>query len=104
MGSIRYPVHPFCLMAPLRMPLPAANGDSVTKQDFGTAGGQPITRLTITNSRGMSIMNFDATVVKLIVPDRVGKMDVIGLGFGNLSGYLDPKKNPPFGASFGVVK
>ena len=81
----------------------ASEKDKVTKQDFGTADGQPITLYTLTNAHGMSIsaMNYGATVVKLLVPDKSGKSDDIVLGFDDLAGYLGEKGGPYFGATIG---
>jgi aldose 1-epimerase len=91
------------LLAPLGVPLIASEKDTVTKQDFGTADGQPVTLYTLTNAHGMSVsaMNYGATVVKLLVPDRSGKNDDIVLGFDDLAGYLGEKGGPYFGATIG---
>lgn len=90
-----------CLL--LCAPLMAAEKDSLTHQDFGSDYGQPNTLYTLTNKNGMSVsvMNFGATVVKLLVPDRHGKIGDVVLGFDSLAGYLDAKKDPHFGASIG---
>lgn len=103
MKVTRLPVHVFCLLAPLCVPLMAADKDSVTKQDFGTADNQPVTLYTLTNAHGMSVSvtNYGATVVKVIVPDRDGKMDDVVLGFDSLDGYLSEKGGPYFGATIG---
>jgi aldose 1-epimerase len=83
--------------------LSAAGSDSITNQPFGSADGQPVTLYTLTNAHGMSvsIMNYGATVVKLLVPDRNGKADDIVLGFDDLSGYLGEKGGPYLGATIG---
>jgi aldose 1-epimerase len=47
----------------------------------------------------VAITNYGGRVVKLIVPDRNGKMDDIVLGFDDLAGYLG--NNPYFGALIG---
>jgi aldose 1-epimerase len=98
-----FSVHAFCLLASLCVPLLAADKDSVTKKDFGTVDGQANTLYTLTNKDGMSvsIMNYGATVVKLMAPDKNGKMDDVVLGFDDVTGYLDPKKDPHFGATIG---
>jgi aldose 1-epimerase len=92
-----------CLFVSLWASLLAAAEDGVTKQDFGSAQGQPNTLYTMTNKKGMSVsvMNYGAAVVKLLVPDRSGKMDDVVLGFDDLAGYLDPKRDPHFGATIG---
>lgn len=93
----------FALFIALCAPLWAASAPTVEKQDFGTADGQPISLYTLTNSHGMSvsIMNYGATVVKLIVPDRNGKEGDVVLGFDDLSGYLKKDNDPYFGATIG---
>ena len=92
------------LLALLGLPVWAAS-DSVTRKDFGTADGQPITLYTLSNAHGMtvSIMNYGARIVNLMVPDRNGKEGDVVLGFDNLTGYLAPEnsKNPYFGATIG---
>jgi aldose 1-epimerase len=87
----------------LCVPVWAVAAEGVSKQDFGTEEGQPNTLYTLTNKDGMSvsIMNYGATVVKLMAPDKNGKMDDVVLGFDDLTGYLDPKKDPHFGATIG---
>jgi len=90
------------LLAILSTPL-WATAPTVAKQDFGAADGQPITLYTLTNSHGMSasIMNYGATLVKLIVPDKDGKADDVVLGFDDLAGYLKKDNDPYFGATIG---
>jgi aldose 1-epimerase len=103
MTILRIPVHTFWLLASLCVPLLAADKDSIAKQDFGSADGQPVTLYTLTNSHGMSVSatNYGATVVKLMTPDKAGKLDDIALGFDNLDGYLGEKGGPYFGATIG---
>jgi aldose 1-epimerase len=99
MTLLRFYLQALLLVAPLL----AAGQDSITKSDFGSTDGKAITLYTLTNAHGMSlsVMNYGATVVKLIVPDKNGKMDDVVLGFDDLTGYLDPKKDPYFGATIG---
>ena len=103
MTTLRFSLHAFCLLAPLCVPLLAAEKDTVTKTDFGTAEDQPVLLYTLTNSHGMSVSvtNYGATVVKLMAPDKGGKMDDVVLGFDNLDGYLGEKGGPYFGATIG---
>jgi aldose 1-epimerase len=91
------------LLTVLSAPLSAAAATGITKQDFGTADSQPITLYTLTNAHGtsVSIMNYGATVVKLMVPDKDGKADDVVLGFDDLAGYLGEKGGPYFGATIG---
>ncbi|HBZ03656.1 MAG TPA: galactose-1-epimerase [Lachnospiraceae bacterium] len=60
------------------------------KKDFGiTKKGEAVTAYTICNEAGMSatIINFGATLVKLEVPDKVGNMRDVVLGYDDVSGY-----------------
>jgi aldose 1-epimerase len=90
------------LLVGLSIPLKAASDAGVAKADFGTADGQPITLYTLTNSHGMSIsvMNYGAILVKVMAPDKAGKMDDVVLGYDDISGYLS-KGDPYFGATVG---
>ena len=73
----------------------------VKKELFGTLqNGENIYSYTLTNKNGMSatIINYGATVVKLKVPDKNGKIEDVILGYDSLSSYVK-------GASFfgGIV-
>ncbi|GLH71747.1 aldose 1-epimerase [Geothrix limicola] len=74
---------------------------------FGTTkDGVPVQLYTLTNRNGMKaeITNYGATVVRLLVPDRNGKLDDVVLGFPTLDGYTSEafrKSNPYFGAIVG---
>jgi aldose 1-epimerase len=67
-------------------------GDAISdRKPFGkTPRGEPVTLYTLTNKNGMSVslMDYGATVVKLIVPDRNGKLDDVALGFDRLAPYF----------------
>ncbi len=83
-----------CLALAL-MTAPAADTPSnlpgVTSQPFCKApNGEPVTLHTLTNKNGMSvsIMDYGATVVRIMVPDRDGKMADVVLGFDKLSPYF----------------
>jgi len=76
--------------------------DSVTSKPFGkTVDGKAIQLYTLTNKRGMqvSIATFGGTVIKLLVPDRTGKLDDVALGFSTVDPYFT--KSPYFGALIG---
>ncbi len=63
-----------------------------TKRDFGkTKNGDSVTAYTIRNKSGMSatIINFGATVVKLEVPDKDGKLRDVVLGYDDIESYED---------------
>jgi aldose 1-epimerase len=74
----------------------------VTQQPFGEAPGhEPVTLYTLTNKNGMSvsIMNYGATIVKILVPDRTGKLGDVVLGFDRLTPYFH--HDSYFGATIG---
>jgi aldose 1-epimerase len=65
--------------------------EGVTSQPFGkTARGEAVALHTLTNKNGVSvsIMDYGATVVKIIVPDRNGKFDDVALGCDRFTAYL----------------
>jgi aldose 1-epimerase len=59
-----------------------------------------VTLFTLTNENGLaaSVMNYGATLVQLLTPDRDGKLADITLGFNTLDGYI--KHNSPY---FGCI-
>lgn len=74
----------------------------VTTRVFGhMPDGQAVTLYTLKNASGayVSIMDYGATVVDLVVPDRHGKLGDVSLGFDTFEPYLT--KSPFFGASIG---
>jgi aldose 1-epimerase len=76
--------------------------DSVTATIFGEISkGAPVTLYTLANKNGMSVsvMDYGATLVKVVVPDRLGKFDDVVLGFDSFSPYLTLKDF--FGATIG---
>jgi len=78
--------------------------DSVVTKPFGnTDDKEAVSLYTLTNKSGASasIMTFGAAVVNLNVPDKDGKLGDVVLGYDDLTGYLDPKKDPHFGATIG---
>ncbi len=63
---------------------------SMEKKVFGTtADGKTADLYTLKNKTGMqvSITNFGATVVSIMVPDKAGKMADVALGYDDLAGY-----------------
>jgi aldose 1-epimerase len=83
---------------------PGAMADSipVPAKPFGKIPrGEEVTLYTLTNKNGMSvsIMDYGATIVKILVPDRNGKFDDVVLGFDRFAPYLHP--NAYFGATIG---
>ena len=64
------------------------------KAEFGkTKYGATVTSYEISNSKGMSatIIDFGATVTKLIVPDRDGKLRDVQLGYDSVEDYENGK-------------
>jgi len=75
---------------------------SVTSKAFGrTLDGQLVRLYTLSNANGVSvsIMDYGATIEKILAPDRQGKLDDIVLGFDKFSPYLYAKNH--FGATIG---
>ena len=59
-------------------------------ESFGTTkDGKEVTVYILQNKNGMEahIINFGATIAKLLVPDRNGEMADVVLGFDDMSGY-----------------
>lgn len=88
---------------------------AVQVQDFGkTREGKEIKLYTITNGKGMqaAVTNFGAILVKLLVPDRSGKVEDLVLGLEKGEDYYDngsffgatvgPNANRIAGASFEI--
>ena len=96
------------LLALFLVPLAPAGADPITDAEpvsskpFGKIPkGEEVTLYTLTNKNGMSvsIMDYGATIVNLVVPDRDGKLEDIALGFDKLAPYL--KNTSYFGATIG---
>jgi aldose 1-epimerase len=69
----------------------ATDTESIPSKFFGkTAHGETVTLYTLANKNGMSVsvMDYGATLVKLIVPDHRGKLDDVALGFDHFAPYL----------------
>jgi aldose 1-epimerase len=90
------------LATALSLPLFAKSDAGVTKADFGSVDGQANTLYTLTNAHGMSIsvMNYGAILVKLMAPDKSGKLEDVVLGYDDVSGY-ESKGDPHFGSTVG---
>lgn len=70
------------------------------KTSFGTTkNGEAATLYTFTNKNGMSVSftDYGANIVNICVPDKVGNIRDIALGFDSVSGY---EMNPPGFGSF----
>jgi aldose 1-epimerase len=79
----------------------SAPGVSAGKAFGRTPEGQLVRLYTLTNKNGVtvSIMDYGATIVKILTPDRDGKFDDIVLGFDKFSPYLHATTY--FGATVG---
>ena len=72
----------------------------ITKKAFGTtAKGEEAVLITLENSNGMkvSLSDFGAVIVNIIVADAKGEFADIALGFDSVTGY---EKNAPFFGAF----
>jgi aldose 1-epimerase len=75
-----------------------------TVRPFGTlADGRPASLFTLENARGLrvEITDFGGTIVRLLAPDRAGRLADVTLGFETVSPYQT--KSPYFGALIGRV-
>jgi aldose 1-epimerase len=81
---------------------PFPDGGTVTDEPFGSYEGRTVQLHTLTNKSGMSvsIMDYGATVVKILVPDRSGKLGDVALGFDRFAPYLRATTTY-FGATIG---
>ena len=88
------------ITAPLTLVASAAKF-SINSQPFGEVDGKPVEVYTLSNESGasVSITNYGATVTKLIVPDKDGKMGDVVLGFDTVAEYVE--KSPYFGCIAG---
>ena len=75
---------------------------TVSKQLFGSVGGQSVFRFTLTNCRGMQvkILSYGAITQSITVPSRRGKEADVVLGFKTLQDYVN-FDSPPVTANGG---
>src|ERR1700709_1647975 len=74
----------------------------VENKPFGKlADGRRVTLYTLTGSHGLvvEIMDYGATIVRVLTPDRTGKVGDVTLGFSNFKEYAE--KSPFFGSVVG---
>jgi aldose 1-epimerase len=82
----------------------AAAPDSAAPKSFGRLPDGRDTQLyTLRNASGfqVDITNYGGTIVRLLAPDRDGKLADVTLGFDSVEPY--PKQSPYFGALIGRV-
>jgi len=75
---------------------------SISRALFGRMpDGSEVEVLTLTNAHGVELraISYGAIITSLRVPDRVGRMDDVVLGYDSLEGYL--RDSPYFGAIVG---
>ena len=74
----------------------------ISSESFGKIDSADVTLYTLVNEKGMQarIMNYGATILGILVPDREGNVGDVVLGFDSLQGYLQ-KGNPYMGAVVG---
>lgn len=75
---------------------------SVIQKSFGkTKDGREASLFAIENANGMKVevTNFGINIVKVIVPDKNGKLDDIALGYDTIEGYYE--NDNCFGATIG---
>lgn len=80
----------------------AASPSTVTMQAFGeTKDGTAVELYTLRNANGLQadIMTYGGIVTRLLVPDRLGNLGDVVLGYNTLDAYI--ADNPYFGALIG---
>lgn len=65
-------------------------GRAITENKFGEFEGKPVTEFKLTNRSGMqlAVMNYGATVTRIMTPGRDGKFVNVIIGYESLAGYL----------------
>lgn len=75
---------------------------SIKRQSFGkTKSGEKVTLYTLTNRKGMivSLTNYGANIVSILVPDKKGNFTDVVLGYDNIAGY--EVNGPGYGSFIG---
>lgn len=92
---------PICMALLAAVVSTAYAAPAITKKPFGNVDGVPVDLYSLANSKGMqvSITNYGAIVVSLVVPDRNGKPGDVVLGYDQVEEYV--KASPYFGAIVG---
>src|ERR1043166_1086711 len=73
------------------VPGAAHAGDATSSAAGMLADGTEIEAITLRNGRGMSarILTYGATLQSLIVPDRIGKLADVVVGYDDLASYVE---------------
>ncbi|MEV6305626.1 aldose epimerase family protein [Actinoplanes sp. NPDC051861] len=75
---------------------------TITKEAFGSVGGEAVERYTLTNGDfRVRILTYGGILQTVETPDRHGRLANVTLGFSTLQGYLDSNNAPYFGAIIG---
>ena len=97
--------HPFISVVVLLLSLVGLHAaPAVEKKPFGKlADGRPVMLYTLTGPKGLvvEIMDYGASIVRILTPDRTGKVGDVALGFSDFGDY--EKKSPFFGSVVGRV-
>jgi aldose 1-epimerase len=85
----------FLLIDQARVLEAASAPPGVTSRPYGQCAEGPVYLHTLVNASGLSvsIMDYGATVVSVITPDREGKFEDIAVGFDNPADYAAAKQN-----------
>lgn len=75
---------------------------SITEKTFGSFEGKPVIEYSLKNANGIqvSVINYGATITKIITPDKNNVSANVINHFDNLDGYLQ-KSNPYMGCIVG---
>ncbi|MEU4693841.1 aldose epimerase family protein [Actinoplanes sp. NPDC023714] len=80
----------------------AGGKPSITREAFGSVGGQAVERYTLSNGRlRVRILTYGGILQTVETPDRHGRMTNVTLGFADLAGYVDSGNPAYFGAIIG---
>src|SRR5438552_832433 len=80
----------------------ACAGGGVTRERFGTTDcGEAVSVFTLKNAHGMAlrVTDYGGIILTLLVPDKNGRFEDVGLGYDSLAGYV--RSSPYFGALIG---
>ncbi|BBH70120.1 aldose 1-epimerase [Actinoplanes sp. OR16] len=80
----------------------AGGKPTISKEAFGSVGGQAVERYTLTNGRlRVRILTYGGILQTVETPDRHGTLTNVTLGFPDLAGYVGSGNPPYFGAIIG---
>jgi aldose 1-epimerase len=69
------------------------NAVKIQAKPWGQYGGKDVYLFRITNAAGnyLELTNYGATLVNVVVPDKLGNVGSVVIGYDNLEGYLNDK-------------